>query len=318
MDVTKLTEFAAAVKESLQKKPQRELPSKYFYDAIGSDLFNRITRLPEYGLTRADARILQNHSEEIIDFFPAPLAIVELGSGDGKKTRFLLEILSKQVDRFHYYPIEISSSALTHCKERLSDLHGISIVGLQESYIDGLQKAAGRRLPDEKFLVLFLGSSIGNFEPKEAERFLKSIRLCLSPGDGLLLGTDLVKPRRDLISAYDDSLGVTAAFNLNILARINRELDGTFDLANFVHEARYNESESRIEMHLRSKIRQSIKIGKADFEFTMEPGETIWTEASYKFHPDEIAGMAARAGFTLQKQWLDREWPFAENLLLNK
>jgi L-histidine Nalpha-methyltransferase len=163
--------------------------------------------------------------------------------------------------------------------------------------------------------VLFLGSTIGNFEPEEAADFLASVRECLEPGDALLLGTDLVKPAEQMLEAYDDPAGVTAAFNLNLLGRINRELDGDFDLRQFEHVARYEPDAQRIEMHLRSHCHQAVNIRKADLLVEFVPGETIWTESSHKFRPEQIARLAREAGFRLERQWIDCEWPFAENLL---
>jgi uncharacterized SAM-dependent methyltransferase len=164
-------------------------------------------------------------------------------------------------------------------------------------------------------LLLFLGSTIGNFERGPAEEFLREIRALLRPEDSLLLGTDLVKPISQILPAYDDPIGVTAAFNLNLLARINRELGGDFDLRSFRHEARYNETERRIEMHLRSEIAQTVNIPAADFQLTLQPGETIWTESSHKFGLAEVQRLARSTGFVCVEQWVDPEWPFAENLL---
>jgi len=177
-----------------------------------------------------------------------------------------------------------------------------------------LREVASRRNPDHGLLVLFLGSTIGNFDRPAAETFLREIRRRLSPGDGLLIGVDLVKPVSDMLLAYDDPAGVTAAFNLNLLARINRELGANFSLRQFQHEARYNQSERRVEMHLRSRVRQSVSIPPEDFTCTLRDGETIWTESCHKFEVDEVAGMAQRTGFTCEAQWVDGEWPFAENL----
>jgi uncharacterized SAM-dependent methyltransferase len=187
-------------------------------------------------------------------------------------------------------------------------------VEIEGSYIEGLKAVTARRSKDESLLLLFLGSTIGNFERGPAEDFLREIRVLLRPGDSLLLGTDLVKPISQILPAYDDLTGVTAAFNLNLLARINRELGADFDLRQFRHEARYNEAERRIEMHLRSEIAQTITIRAADFQFTLRPGETIWTESSHKFGLSEVQRLARSAGFICVEQWVDPEWPFAENL----
>jgi uncharacterized SAM-dependent methyltransferase len=189
-------------------------------------------------------------------------------------------------------------------------------VGLERSYLEGIQEAAARRQGDQTLLVLFLGSSIGNFDPPAAEHFLQDLHRHLMPGDALLLGTDLVKSEADMLLAYDDPTGVTAAFNLNLLARINRELEGDFVLRHFEHEVRYQEVPRRIEMHLRSTRNQTISIRAADFTLTLNEGETIWTEACHKFRPEEIPGLARRTGFLCEAQWIDAEWAFAENLLI--
>ena len=175
---------------------------------------------------------------------------------------------------------------------------------------------AGRRDPGQTLLVLFLGSTIGNFEPEAAIDFLLAVRLCLAAGDALLLGTDLVKPVEQLLAAYNDPTGVTAAFNLNVLGRINRELDADFDLRQFEHVVRYSEEAQRIEMHLRSRVYQIVSIRKADLIMDFVPNETICTEASHKFRPEQIAALPGIAGFRLEQQWIDCQWPFAENLLV--
>lgn len=305
--------FARDVRSGLSKAGQRELPSMYLYDEIGTALFEAITLLPEYPLTRADERLLRRHAAAVLDRLSSPVAVAELGSGAGRKTRWLLEAVARR-QPVMYYPIDISPAALAKCRQELSALGAVGIVGLQEPYLDGLREVAGRRRPGQNLLVLFLGSAIGNFDRLGAEKFLREIRLRLAPGDALLLGADLVKAVPDMLLAYDDPTGVTAAFNLNLLARINRQLEADFALRNFEHQARYNEAERRIEMHLRSRTRQTVSIPAADFTFTLREGETIWTEACHKFHLEEIPAMAQRTGFLCEAQWVDGEWPFSENL----
>ena len=190
------------------------------------------------------------------------------------------------------------------------------MVGLEKSYLDGLQEVAVRRRPDQTLLVLFLGSTIGNFAPPAAATFLCDIRRHLKPGDALLLGADVEKSVHDMLLAYDDPAGVTAAFNLNLLARINRELGGDFILRDFEHRVRYQELDRRIEMHLRSTRKQTVSIRAADFTCTFREGETIWTEACHKFRVKEIPGIARHTGFLCEAQWIDTEWAFAENLLI--
>src|ERR1700720_1028339 len=210
------------VRLGLIKPGQKELPSKYLYDSVGSALFEVISILPEYGLTRADERVLRRHSEDIVARLTPPTTVAELGSGSGKKTRWMLEALSRH-KHISYCPIEISRAALNMCERELGDIESVSILGFEREYLDGLLEVAARRKGGEQLLVLFLGSTIGNFEHQADGKFLREMRHILHTGDALLLGTDLAKPIHQLLSAYNDSLGVTAAFNLNLLARMNRE-----------------------------------------------------------------------------------------------
>jgi L-histidine Nalpha-methyltransferase len=310
-----VSEFAACVRECLTKSRQRELPSKYLYDEVGSALFETICVLPEYGLTRADARLLRDHAQEIVDLLPSPIQVAELGSGSGKKTRWILEALSRR-QRTYYYPIEISSSALAACEKELGQIDYVSVVGYEKPYLEGLRAVTQRREDGEHLLVLFLGSTIGNFDRDAADAFLREVRSILQDGDALLLGTDLEKNVEQQILAYDDPAGVTAAFNLNILARINRELGADFDLKQFRHEARWNEADRRIEMHLQSLRRQTVGIPSAGVRLMLNEGETIWTESSHKYRPEGVIAMAERTGFRIDGQWFDQEWPFAQNLLV--
>src|SRR5580698_2905277 len=308
-------EFAADVRDGLTRPGQKELPSKYLYDDVGSALFEVISHLPEYGLTRADERLLQRHAGEIVDRLDAPVAVAELGSGSGKKTRWILEAFSRRGPT-SYYPVEISRSALAMCERELSDIDSISIVGFEREYLDGLLEVAAYRRPGQHLLVLFLGSTIGNFDRPVGGKFLAEVRHILEPGDSLLLGTDLEKPALQLHKAYDDELGVTAAFNLNLLARINRELDADFDLKHFRHLAKINPTTRSVEMHLQSMRRQSVNFPAAELVVEFEEGETIWTESSHKYSLDEILQMARDTGFRCDAQWIDDQWPFAENLLI--
>jgi dimethylhistidine N-methyltransferase len=305
--------FAEDVREGLGRVGQKELPSKYFYDEIGSALFELITKLPEYGLTRAEERILLRHSKAIAEGLASHGIVVELGSGSGRKTRRILEALA-HYRATTYCPIEISSTAMENCKRELDDLAHVSIVGFETEYLDGLHRAVARRRPGEAVVVLFLGSSIGNFDRGPGEDFLRKIREELEPGDALLLGTDLEKPSAQLIAAYDDSRGITAAFNRNLLARINRELGGDFALSRFEHLALYNPRERRIEMHLRSVETQIVSIEGANFTFQRD--ETIWTESCHKYGKAEAPQMAERTGFACMGQWVDEEWAFADNLFV--
>jgi len=307
-------DFATDVRDGLTRARQKELPSKYLYDTLGSRLFDVIAELPEYGLTRADERLLRAHASEIVRRIPGDVIVCELGSGSGKKTRWILEALSRR-RRTLYFPIEISPTALDVCRRELSDIDSVGIVGLEREYLDGLREVSARRREGQRILVLFLGSTIGNFSSPADRNFLLDIRRILQPGDALLLGTDLEKSLPQLIDAYDDPLGVTAAFNLNLLARINRELEGRFDLTQFQHVARFNTETRSVEMHLRSLRRQTVEIRKANFTAAFEEGETIWTENSHKYSLAEVARMAEAGGFSCAGQWMDQEWPFAETLL---
>jgi L-histidine Nalpha-methyltransferase len=307
-------EFALDVRQGLLKAGQKELPSKYFYDATGSALFEVICQLPEYGLTRAEERLLSRHAKEIVELLPGPIVVAELGSGTGKKTRFVLEALCRRQQPTSYHPIEISPSALAMCERELRDIHCISIVGFESEYLNGLLEVAARREEREHLLVLFLGSTIGNFDGDASLEFLRRLRSILREGDALLLGADLEKPVETLVAAYDDELGVTAAFNRNLLVRINRELEADFDIGQFGHFALYNGRTGSIEMHLRSLKEQQVKIGMAGLTVSLAFGETIWTETSHKYSHRELLRMARQTGFRCEAQWVDREWPFVDSL----
>ncbi len=308
-----LSGFASDVHAGLTKIGQKTLPCRYFYDDVGTALFQAITQLPEYGLTRADERLLRSLAGELAILVPGPGAVVELGSGSGAKTRWILEALSAR-GRVAYYPIDISVTALEVCRRDLRDV--AEVEPLEASYLEGITMAASAREPGERILVLFLGSTIGNFERGEMVQFLRELRRRLRPGDALLLGTDLEKAESRMILAYDDPLGVTAAFNLNLLARINLELGANFVLRQFAHQVRYDQRGRRIEMHLRSRSDQTVWIRDAAVTVRFRRGETIWTESSHKFRLSDVSAMAAAGGFECIQQWVDQEWPFAESLLI--
>ncbi|MGA8036099.1 MAG: L-histidine N(alpha)-methyltransferase [Candidatus Acidiferrales bacterium] len=308
-----LAEFCSDVVLGLSQPGQKELPSKYLYDEVGSALFDVICVLPEYGLSRAGMRTLARHAPEIISLLPVPVIVAELGSGSGQKTRVILEALAKK-QRVNYYPIDISRSALNRCEREIGQIDQVSIVGFERAYLEGLREVAARRRDGEKIFVLFLGSTIGNFDRPAGDQFLREVRSILHEGDALLLATDLEKPVAQLVTAYDDPAGVTAAFNMNLLARLNRELGADFDLRQFEHVARYDQTERRVEMHLRSKAWQRVNIAAAGFRFYIREGETIWTESSHKYNPQDVVKMGERTGYRCAGQWLDAEWPFAQNL----
>jgi L-histidine Nalpha-methyltransferase len=308
-------EFAADVRAGLTRAGQKELPSKYLYDDVGSALFEVISVLPQYGLTRADERLLQRHAHEIAEQVPGPVAVAELGSGSGKKTRWILKALCRR-QHISYFPIEISPTALAMCARELGDIECMSIVGFEREYLDGLGEVAARRRDGQNLLVLFLGSTIGNFDRPAAAKFLQEMRRILQPGDSLLLGTDLEKPIPQLLAAYDDPLGVTAAFNLNLIARANRELEANFILEQFEHVASFNPEVRSVEMRLRSRRNQTVTIPRSGLTVSFREGETIWTESSHKYGRTEPLQMAHDAGFFCKAQWIDEEWPFAENLFV--
>jgi L-histidine Nalpha-methyltransferase len=308
-----LSEFCSDVVLGLSHPGQKELPSKYLYDEVGSALFDTICVLPEYGLSRAGIRTLKSYAAEIINRVPGPVFVAELGSGSGQQTRWLLEALARR-QRVNYYPIDISGSALFRCQQELGHMDMVSLVGFERAYLDGLQEVAARRREGERLFVLFLGSTIGNFDRPAGDQFLREVRSILREGDALLLTTDLEKPVPALILAYDDPAGVTAAFNRNLLARINRELDGDFDLGKFEHVVKWDEADRRIEMHLRSTVWQRVTIRKAGFRFYLRQGETIWTESSHKYEAAAVVRMGQRSGYHCAGQWFDHEWPLAQNL----
>jgi dimethylhistidine N-methyltransferase len=257
---------------------------------------------------------MQRDGAEIAQRLPRPLLVAELGSGNGTNTRWLLEALAARGE-ITYYPIDISTQALTRCRQELGSLAGVNLVELNSSFLEGLHEVASQRRAGEHLLVLFLGSTIGNFGRNAGDQFLAQVREILQPGDALLLATDLEKPVARVLLAYDDPAGVTAAFDLNLLARINRELHADFDLRLFRHQARWSARERRIEMHLESAIDQRVEIRAARFGVDFARGETIWTESSHKYNCAEVTSMAWRAGYRCQAQWTDQEWPFAQSLL---
>jgi L-histidine N-alpha-methyltransferase len=305
-------QFASDVRAGLTRHGQKELHSKYFYDDLGSTLFDAITLLPEYGLTRADVRLLETHAPAVAAALCPPVHVIELGSGSGRKTRSMLQAFAARQSSTNYSPIDVSAAALARCGQEVGQL--ACVHPIHAAYLDGLPTAVNGRANGERLLVLFLGSNIGNFEPRCAAEFLAELRQCLEPGDALLLGADLVKPRAQLLLAYDDPTGITAAFNLNLLARVNRELGADFDVRSFEHQAIYNETHQRIEMHLRSRWAQTVRIRDADCTIHFRAGETIWTESSHKFDLPGLARMARDSGFRVQHAWVDEEWPFAEIL----
>ena len=312
--------FASDVEHYLTQEP-RQLPSRYLYDALGSALFDAICELPWYRITRAELGLLETHGRAIFARM-APLSrIVELGPGNGAKLMKLVEAGRESPHRLDchltLHLIDVSPKALDQSSYALASLNDadVDIVTHEAPYEAGLIEATREARPGVRTLVLFLGSNIGNFDRPGAGAFLSGIRAALAPGDGLLVGADLVKPERELLLAYDDPLGVTSAFNRNLLVRINRELGGQFDIDAFAHRAVWNAEESRVEMHLVSRRRQRVRVAAAGVDFTMDEGETIWTESSYKYQPAELALMIERAGFRFADEWLADQGRFALTLV---
>ena len=306
--------LADEVRAGLTATP-KTLPTKYLYDELGSALFEVICLLPEYYLTRAEASILRANAADIIGAVGRALEIVELGSGTATKTRLLLDAALRRQGSLRYSPIDISSSALDATVQALhAEYPAIDVRPHATDYFEGLARFS--RDGVARTLVLFLGSNVGNFEPYEAQRTLRAVRHALKPGDALLLGADMKKDVAVLEAAYNDSLGVTAAFNKNLLLRINRELGGHFDLSAFAHHASYNAAEGRIEMHLRSIKSQRVTVDVLGLEIDFERGETIHTESSYKYDALQIKELAEATGFELKRTWSDRTDSFTSNLFI--
>jgi L-histidine N-alpha-methyltransferase len=304
-------DFARDVRFHLQQTP-RQLPSRFLYDALGSALFDAICHLPWYGITRAELRLLEQHAGTIGQAWGDHGRVVELGCGNGEKLATLL--LHAGAAGVHAHLVDLSAAALARSVQALAALErpDVRVTTHQATYEEGLLALAGVDAPPT--LVVFLGSNIGNFDPPGAAAFLRLIRASLRPGDGLLLGADLVKPERDLLLAYDDPLGLTAAFDKNLLLRLNTELRANFALDRFDHRAVWNGRASRVEMHLVSRVAQDVQIERAQLRFRLEKGEPIWTESSYKFEPAGLGALVQPAGFVQQEQWIDQRAGFALTL----
>jgi dimethylhistidine N-methyltransferase len=307
-----LEEFAGDVAAGLTAEPKR-LSCRYFYDREGSHLFAAICELPEYYLTRAETEILQGHAHEIAALFPEDVTVVELGSGNAVKTRLLLQALmpGRQV---RYVPIDICRPVLEEsAAELLHRFPLLEIVAVAAEYHPGLVYLRGES--DRPRLILWLGSNIGNFTRSEAAEFLRRIRDTMAPADRMLVGVDLRKEPAVLEAAYDDAAGVTAAFNRNLLARINRELNADFDLGAFRHRAVYNPELGRIEMYLVSTRDQRVTVGWIGLSVGFAAGEPIHTENSYKYSLAELNAVAAAAGLQGQRYWQDAAGRFSLHLL---
>jgi len=307
--------FAQDVRAGLTA-PQKRLLPKYFYDELGSALFEAITALPEYYLTRAETEILRDRSAEIVEAVGGgPIEMIELGSGSAIKTRYVIDATLAVQPALRFCPIDISIAALEASAKALTrEYPSIVVDGINADYLTGLTRLS--RNGASRRLALFLGSNIGNFEPEEARSTLRALRAVLDPGDRFLLGADLKKDPAVLERAYDDATGVTAAFNRNLLGRINRELGGHFDLHAFRHRACYSEERSRVEIELISASRQEVPIDDLAIVATFEAGESIHTESAYKFDASSIDQLARSTGFDVAGSWTDAQRRFADFLLV--
>lgn len=311
--------FAADVRAGLTA-PRKHLPPKYFYDALGSRLFDAICLLPEYYLTRAENEILTARADEMVAAAGAPpLTLLELGSGSAAKTRRVIEAILRRQPRLLYVPVDISATALeSSAHALLQDYPPLRVEAYASDYESALANVRRESLADGgRVLALFLGSNVGNFDRQEARDFLRSVRRrALRRGDALLLGADLKKEPRVLEAAYDDPVGVTAAFNLNLLARINRELGADFDPRAFRHVARYDDGHGRVEMYLESRRAQTVSVAALGLEVRFDEGERVHTENSYKYDLEELSQLAAATGFERARTWLDRAGRFSSSLFV--
>jgi dimethylhistidine N-methyltransferase len=307
LDRTSVEQFAADVRYYLSLTP-RQLPSRYLYDDLGSALFESICQLPWYTITRAELRLLIAHGDSVFRHLPSLTRVVELGPGNGEKLRTLLAA-SRRQRPIDVHLIDVSPSALAIAAQTIGSVGDVRVITHQATYDSGVREALRQRTG--RTLVVFLGSNIGNFDPPGACAFLQNIRASLKNGDAVLLGVDLVKSTERLLVAYDDPLGVTAAFNRNLLLRINRELDASIDLDGFVHRAVWNAEHGRVEMHLVARNDQRLQIPRAQVDERLQAGETIWTESSYKYVPEQVDDVLESCGFNPTAQWIDRDDGFA-------
>jgi dimethylhistidine N-methyltransferase len=306
--------FADDVRAGLDADP-KQLSPKYFYDDLGSAIFEAICHLPEYDLTRNEREIFDEHADEIVGALGEPIELIELGSGSGKKTRLLIEATLRLQGDLVYHPIDISAGALSaSVGALLADYARLSVSAYASDYFDVL--AARRIDPQRRALVLFLGSNIGNYAPVEARRLLHAIASAFKPGDALLLGADVKKAARVHEAAYDDPTGVTAAFNKNLLARINRELGGDFDLRAFDFKASYDAGRGSVESYLIAKSAQRVRIALLERDYAFAAGEPIHMESSYKFSIEDLIVLANETGFRFAQDWTDAGGRFLVCLLV--
>ena len=304
--------FAEEISFSLSQNSKFINP-KFFYDSKGSSLFESICLLPEYYPTRTELGILKNLESDLLPFLDEQTKLVELGSGASVKTRVLIDIFTKLQTKTEYFPIDISEILTESSEQLLKDYDTLHITGIIDTYEGGLEFL--KNYDEKKNLIIFLGSSFGNFTPNNGKEFLKNIFSTMKSGDLFLIGLDLVKDKNILESAYDDSADITAQFNLNVLSRINDELDADFDLNNFSHYSIYNEIDQRIEMNLKSLVSQSVIISKSNLLLNLEKNELIHTEYSHKYQVNQIKKILCDAGFEIKKMWLDDKKYFSLTLV---
>jgi dimethylhistidine N-methyltransferase len=308
-----LASFAEEVSNGLRADP-KTLPCRFLYDETGSQLFEKICDLPEYYLTRVEREMLRERADEIAACFNGPISLCELGSGSSSKTRLLIEALLRAHGGLRYVPVDISRSILEESASDLLDRYdALEVMAIASEYQEGLRHVGAHT--ERPKLVAWLGSSIGNLQREPAAEFLRGVRAVLTPADRMLVGIDLRKQAKVLEAAYDDAAGVTARFSLNLLDRMNRELDANFDKRSFRHQAVYNEDEGRVEIRVVSRTRQRVVVGALDLEVNFEAGEGIYTEDAYKYSLSEIDGLADSAGFSVGQRWLDADGRFSLNLL---
>ncbi|MEE2636913.1 MAG: L-histidine N(alpha)-methyltransferase [Acidobacteriota bacterium] len=310
LTVTALDQLAEDVRRDLGQSPKRLQPH-YLYDALGSQLFEAICELPEYRVTRAERRLLDTHTEAISAGMSSPLTVVELGAGSGEKLVQVLDPLVRAGVDVRVELVDVSATALELASRTLGRWSTIPVVRHQATYAVGLAQVTERRSGSGNMLVAFLGSNLGNMDPPACRAFVATVRAGLRAGDRFVVGTDLVKPEGDLVPAYDDPLGVTAAFNKNLLLRLNRELGANFELDQFAHRVVWNASGSRVEMHLESLRAQTVTIPRAGCQVDFAEGESIWTESSYKYEAAGVIALGVGGGFGVYGQWVDAEARFA-------
>jgi len=303
--------FAEEISSSLSRDSKFISP-KFFYDKKGSDLFEKICSTPEYYPTRTEISILKQLQNELPGFLDGDVRLVELGSGSSVKTRLLLDVLTSQ-NKMEYFPIDISEILAESSEQLLSDYENLTITGIIDTYEGGLEFL--KTYDEKKNLIIFLGSSYGNFSPIDGYKFLEKVYSTMKPGDLFLIGLDLVKEKEILESAYNDSQKITAEFNLNVLSRINDELDADFALNYFSHHAIYNDKDQRIEMYLKSLREQSVVISKSNLELMLTKNELIHTEYSHKYRLSEIHDLLDDVGFELKHTWLDEKKHFSLTLV---